>query len=45
MFDWILPEKHAIAVLKKDHDTVKELFDTFEKAEATGQTGKIISRQ
>jgi len=31
MFDWMLPEKHAIAILKKDHDTVKELFETFEK--------------
>jgi hypothetical protein len=27
MFDWMLPEKRAIAILKKDHDTVKELFD------------------
>jgi hypothetical protein len=31
MFDWMLPEKHAIAILKKDHDTVKGLFDDFEK--------------
>ena len=27
MFDWMLPEKHAIAILKKDHDTVKEPTD------------------
>jgi len=35
MFDWLLPENHAIALLKKDHDTVKDLFDQFEKAETT----------
>ena len=33
MFDWMLPETHAIAILKKDHDTVKGLFEEFEKAE------------
>jgi len=33
MFDWLLPEDHAIAILKKDHDTVKALFDEFDKAE------------
>ena len=33
MFDWMLPENHAIAILKKDHDTVKGLFEEFEKAE------------
>ena len=33
MFDWMLPENHAIAILKKDHDTVKALFEEFEKAE------------
>ncbi len=32
MFDWLLlSEKHAIALLKKDHDTVKALFEAFEK--------------
>jgi hypothetical protein len=42
MFDWMLPEKHAIAILKKDHDTVKGLFDEFEKAEKTTAKEKII---
>src|SRR6266550_1876627 len=44
MFDWMLPEKHAIAILKKDHDTVKGLFDDFEKAENTAAKEKIIDR-
>ena len=30
----MLPENHAIAILKKDHDTVKGLFEEFEKAQA-----------
>lgn len=33
MFDFLLPENHAIAILKKDHDTVKELFDEYERTE------------
>jgi len=33
MFDWLLPENHAIAILKKDHDTVKGLFDDYEATE------------
>jgi hypothetical protein len=44
MFDWMLPEKHAIAILKKDHDTVKELFDKFEKSESTAENEKIIGK-
>jgi len=44
MFDWMLPEKHAIAILKKDHDTVKALFDEFEKAEKTAAKEKIIDQ-
>ena len=44
MFDWILPEKHAIAILKKDHDTVKELFDKFEKADSKAAKEKIIGQ-
>jgi hypothetical protein len=32
MFDFIMTNP-AIALLKKDHDTVKDLFDKFEKAE------------
>ena len=44
MFDWMLPEKHAISILKKDHDTVKELFEKFEKADSTAQKEKIIAK-
>jgi hypothetical protein len=44
MFDWMLPEKHAIAILKKDHDTVKGLFDDFRKAEKTAEKEKIINQ-
>jgi len=44
MFDWMLPEKHAIAILKKDHDTVKALFDDFEKAEKRPAKEKIIDQ-
>ena len=44
MFDWMLPETHAIAILKKDHDTVKGLFEGFEKAETTAAKGKIIDQ-
>ena len=39
----LLPEKHAIAILIKDHDTVKDLFDRFEKAESAAEKEKIIS--
>ena len=38
----LLPEKHAIAILMKDHDTVKELFDRFEKSESAAEKEKII---
>ena len=44
MFDWMLPEKHAIAILKKDHDTVKDLFDKFEKAESSDEKTGLITR-
>ena len=44
MFDWFLPEKHAIAILKKDHDTVKSLFDEFEKAETSAARKKFIDQ-
>ena len=39
----LLPEKHAIAILMKDHDTVKELFDRFEKAESAIEKAKILT--
>ena len=38
----MLPKDHAIAILMKDHDTVKELFDRFEKTEAKAEKTKII---
>ena len=44
MFNWMLPEKHAIAILKKDHDTVKGLFDEFEKAKSPAAKDKIIGK-
>ena len=44
MFDWMLPAKHAIAILKTDHDTVKQLFDEFEKAEGSAAKEKIVAK-
>lgn len=44
MFDWMLPEKHAITILKKDHDTVKELFDNFEKTDSSAEKERIIAK-
>jgi hypothetical protein len=44
MFDWLLPETHAIAILKKDHDTVKGLFDEFEAADTPAARRKILDR-
>jgi hemerythrin-like domain-containing protein len=39
----LLPKNHAIAILMKDHDAVKELFDRFEKSESSAQKEKIIA--
>jgi Hemerythrin HHE cation binding domain len=39
----LLPEKHAIAILIKDHDTVKQLFDRFEKSESAAEKERIIA--
>jgi hypothetical protein len=39
----LLPEKHAISILMKDHDIVKELFDRFEKSESVAEKEKIIA--
>jgi len=39
----LLPDNHAIAILLKDHDNVKDLFDKFEKAKSTGEKEKIIA--
>jgi len=39
----LLPDHHAIAILLKDHDNVKDLFDKFEKAKSTAEKEKIIA--
>src|SRR5690349_11020038 len=44
MLDFLMPEKHAISILKKDHDTVKDLFDKFEKAGSSSVKERIISK-
>ena len=44
MLDFMMSEKHAISILKKDHDTVKDLFDRFEKAESSAEKERIIER-
>ena len=44
MLDFMLPETHAISILKKDHDTVKELFDRVEKTDAPTEKENIIAR-
>jgi Hemerythrin HHE cation binding domain len=38
----LLPETHAIAILLKDHDTVKALFDRFDKAASVREKDQII---
>ena len=37
----MLSAKHAISILKKDHETVKELFDRFEKTDSAAEKEKI----
>ncbi len=39
----MLPDTHAISIILKDHDKVKELFDQFEKAQTAAQRDKIIA--
>src|SRR5689334_289780 len=39
----LLPDNHAIAILMKDHDKVKDLFDRFEKSESAQEKEKIIA--
>lgn len=39
----LLPEKHAVAILIKDHDRVKDLFDRFEKTDAGTEKEQIIA--
>jgi hypothetical protein len=38
----LLPEKHAISILLKDHDAVKALFERFEKAKRRGEKEHIL---
>ena len=44
MLDFLMPAKHAISILKKDHDTVKDLFDQFEKAKSSAEKERIVSK-
>src|SRR6266436_2330425 len=44
MLDFLMPEKHAISILKKDHDTVKDLFEKFENAESSAEKERIIAK-
>ncbi len=39
----LLPEKHAISILMKDHDTVKDLFHRFEKSDSAREKERIIA--
>jgi hemerythrin superfamily protein len=43
MFEF-LTTNPAFALLKKDHDTVKDLFDKFEKAEGRPAKTKIVEQ-
>ena len=40
----LLPDTHAIAILIKDHDRVKKLFDEFEKATTPARKEEIIAQ-
>ena len=39
----LLPENHAIAILIRDHDKVKDLFYRFKRADTDGEKDKIIA--
>ena len=39
----LLPENHAIAILIRDHDKVKDLFDRFKKTDVPAEKEKIIA--
>ncbi len=44
MFDWLSKgDNDAIAMLKKDHETVKKLFDQFEEAQNRQTKKKIVN--
>jgi hemerythrin superfamily protein len=40
----LLPDTHAIAILLRDHDRVKALFDEFEKAKSSARKESIIAQ-
>ena len=44
MLEKLLLPENAIAILMKDHDKVKELFDRFEKSNSPVETEKLISQ-
>ena len=45
MFEWLTSEENdAIAMLMRDHDNVKALFDQFEKAERKAEKQKIVKQ-
>jgi hypothetical protein len=45
MFDWLSKgENDAIAMLKRDHDTVKDLFDQFENSDSRPERHKIAMK-
>jgi len=44
MIEWLLPDKHAIALIIKDHETVKDLFDDFEKADTSAVKKRIVDQ-
>jgi hypothetical protein len=45
MFEWLTnDEDDAIAMLKRDHEAVKALFDQFEKAERRAEKQKIVKQ-
>jgi hemerythrin superfamily protein len=42
MFDWLLPEDHAISVIKADHDRLKELFSEYESSDKSAEKKRIV---
>src|SRR5579883_333424 len=44
MLDFFMSDTHAISILKRDHDTVKELFDRFEQADTASEKERIITK-
>jgi iron-sulfur cluster repair protein YtfE (RIC family) len=44
MLEMLMSDDHAIALLKKDHEEVKKLFDDFKKSESKTEKEKIIAK-